>query len=84
MVNTGESTIVSSRNTGQGPSAGIWLALPDVILPTSFKLECLPVARECIPKHSCLPTQAPGCWELAVAFMELSVCDRVCPALKVL
>ena len=56
------STLVKSklpsRNTGQGPSAGTWLALPDVILPSSFKLGSLPVARECIPKHSCLPAQA--------------------------
>lgn len=71
---------LSSRNTGQGPAAGTWLALPDVILPSSFKLGSLPVARECIPKHSCLPAQAPGCWELAIAFMEL-MCVSGCAQL---
>lgn len=79
MINTGKPKL-SSRNTGQGPSAGTWLALPDVILPTSFKLGSLPVARECIPKHSCLPAQAPGCWELAVTFMEL-MCVSGCARL---
>lgn len=71
---------LSSRNTGQGPAAGTWLALPDVILPSSFKLGSLPVARECIPKHSCLPAQAPGCWELTIAFMEL-MCVSGCAQL---
>ena len=73
-----------SRNAGQGPSAGICLAPPDVVLPTGFKLGCSPVARECIPKHSCLPAQALGLLWSCDSFHGAHVCDRVCPALKVL
>lgn len=57
---------------------------PDGVLPTSFKLGCTPVARECIPMHSYLPAQASGLLWTCSPFHGAHVCDRVCPVLKVL
>lgn len=65
----------------RAPQQGLgWPCLMS-FFPPVFKLGSLPVARECIPKHSCLPAQAPGCWELAVAFMEL-MCVSGCARLS--
>lgn len=78
MVNTGESTTVSSRNTGQGPSTGIWLAMPDVILPTSFKPGSSPVARECNSEAFLFASSGLGLLGTCSCFHGALVCVTGC------
>lgn len=72
---------MQTPSTTLSPSAGIWLALLAVILPTSFKLGSLPVARECIPKHSCLPSQASGLLGTCSCFHGVLACMTGCAQL---